>query len=197
MPSRRRGGASTSARSAPPSRPTTGRCRRSSPPCSTAAFGHGATNVRLSVERVDPDAVRRPPRSRRPRAHPLIAAVKPVVDAVGATLVPPQRQGAGRRPARLGRRDGGRRAHAAAARCARPADRVGRGRARRQARRACLARRSRRRSASSTSAERSSSAAPWRTSPTRWASAGSPSTTTSTRSTSDTRRGPRRPPSIR
>ena len=115
--------------------------------------------------------------------HSLIVAVQPVLDAVGATLVPPDRQERQRRTAGVGRAGRRRGAHAAAARRARPADRHRRGRARRPAAATCPARTSSAPSACSTSGARSCCAGRSRTSPTRWASAGSPSTTTSTPST--------------
>ena len=58
-----------------------------------AAFANGATHVSIHVTALE-DAGRM---SAEP--HPLLRAVKPVVDAVGATLVPPDQREPERRPA--------------------------------------------------------------------------------------------------
>ena len=63
----------------------------------------------------------------------LIAAVRPIVDAVGATLVPPDQIEPSDVPLMWDGAHRRRGAHAAAARRARPAHRRGRGRARRPA----------------------------------------------------------------
>ena len=144
-----------------------------SPQSCRAAFANGATHVSLHAER----ARGRRRVSRLPR-HPLVLAVRPVVEALGATMVADRGPRARRPPVAVGGRGDRRGADGAAARRARPADRTRRARARRAAAVARHATTSSGPSGCSTSAARSSCAAPSRTSPTRWASAASPSTTT-------------------
>ena len=138
-----------------------------------AAFSNGATHVNLDVER----------RARGCRVngeHPLVRAVRPVVDAVGASLVAPSELEPSDVPLVWEGTDGRRRADAAVARSTRSPDRRRRGRARAARCRRCRARTSSSPSGCSTNAARSSCGAPSRTSPTRCASVASRSTTTST-----------------
>ena len=144
-----------------------------------AAFANGATHVSLHAERLPEDLVSGLPR------HPFVLAVKPVVEALGATLVPADEREPGDMPLRW---EG---SIIAAVRMAplhgaldRLIDAVERefgaplpSLAREDKQRADpAARRARRVHACDVR---------WKTSPTRWASAASPSTTTSTPCTDD------------